>query len=94
MKKPPKTVAFQLDATSYRRLEEYGKKQGMSAGQFARELVNRALDSDKEDLLDALNILALKMDDTHTDIKKFRGDFSNDLKEIVKILRILSERSG
>jgi hypothetical protein len=94
MKKTPKTVAFQLDATSYRRLEEYGKKHKMSAGQYARELVSRALDSDKEDLLDALNLLAQKMDDTHADIKNFRGDFSNDLKEIVKILRILSERSG
>jgi hypothetical protein len=94
MKKPPRTVAFQLDAQRTRRLEEHGKKYGMSAGQYARELVTRALDSDREDLLDALNLLAGKMDETHSDVKKFRGDLSHDLKEIVKLLQKFAERKG
>lgn len=87
MKKQPKTVAFQLDAQRTRRLEEYGKKYGMSAGQYARELVFRALDSDNEDILNALNLLAGKLDETHTDVKKFRSDMSHDLKELIKLLQ-------
>lgn len=87
MKKQPKTVAFQLDAQRHRRLEEYGKKYKMSAGQYARELVIRALDSDSEDILNALNLLAGKLDETHTDVKKFRSDMSHDLKELIKLLQ-------
>ena len=94
MKNQPKTVAFQLDAKRTRRLEQFGKKYKMSAGQYARELVIRSLDTDQEDLLEALNLLASKMDETDKDIQNLREVFSNDLQEIVKVLQVLVDRKN
>jgi hypothetical protein len=62
----------------------------MSAGQYARELIIRAIDSDREDLLDALNLLAGKVDETHTDVTTLRDDLRHDLKEIARVLKIIA----
>ena len=90
MRKRSVVISFGLDPSRVRKLEQYGKKYDMSVGQYARELIIRVLDSDREDLLDALNLLAGKMDETHTDVKTLRDDLRHDLKKIAGFLQAIS----
>jgi len=94
MKSPPQTVGFQLDFAHYQLLAKLGKKYQMSPGQYARELVLRALDANEEGIFEALNWLAATLTETkeevrqgREEVKKLRADVSHDLSEIVKALR-------
>lgn len=93
MKEQPKTVGFQLDPGHHRRLEERAKRYQMSPGQYAREIIIRALDSNEEGILEALNWLAEKANGAATaeDLSKFRGDVSADMNELKRVLTLLIE---
>lgn len=86
MKKPAKTIGFQLDAQHYQRLEKLGRRYSLSAGQYAREIIIRALDSNEEGIIDALNLLAQKLDDIHGDVKGTKNDLQKDNGLILKLL--------
>jgi plasmid stability protein len=93
VKEQPKTVGFQLDNGHHRRLEERAQRYQMSPGQYAREIIIRALDSNEEGIFEALNWLAEKANGAATaeDLSKFRGDVSHNMKEIVKALESLNQ---
>ncbi len=93
MKEQPKTVGFQLDPGHHRRLEERARRYQMSPGQYARELIIRALDSNEEGILQGLNLIAGKVCETATaeDLSKFRGEVTHNMKEIVKSLESLNQ---
>lgn len=93
MKEQPKTVGFLLDPGHHRRLEERAKRYQMSPGQYAREIIIRALDSNEEGILEALNWLAEKANGAATaeDLSKFRGDVSADMNELKRVLTLLIE---
>lgn len=93
MKEQPKTVGFQLDSGHHRRLEERAQRYQMSPGQYAREIIIRALDANEEGIFEALNWLAEKAGGAATaeELAKFRGDVSNDMKEIVRVLKSLDQ---
>lgn len=93
MKEQPKTVGFQLDNGHHRRLEERAQRYQMSPGQYAREIVIRSLDANEEGIFEALNLLADKADGAATaeELSKFRSDVSNDMKEIVRVLKSLDQ---
>jgi signal transduction histidine kinase len=87
MKGEPKTIGFQLDAAHHKRLSEIAKRYKMSAGQYAREVVIRSLDSNEEGLLDALNLLAEKLDENQNTVSNLRKDLSHDLAGVVQLLQ-------
>lgn len=93
MKEQPKVVGFQLDKGHYRRLEKMAERYNMSAGQYARELVIRALDSNDEGILQGLNLIAGKVCEAATadDLSKFRGEVTHNMKEIIKALGSLDQ---
>ena len=65
----------------------------MSAGQYARELVLRSLDSNDEGLLNALNLLAEKFDENQNTVSNLRKDLSHDLAGVVQLLQqILNQK--
>lgn len=93
MKNEPKTIGFQLDAAYHKRLSEIAKRYKMSAGQYARELVLRSLDSNDEGLLNALNLLAEKFDENQNTVSNLRKDLSHDLAGVVQLLQqILNQK--
>jgi plasmid stability protein len=91
VKEQPKTVGFQLDPGHHRRLEERAQRYQMSPGQYAREIIIRALDSNEEGIFEALNWLAEKANGAATaeDISKLRSNVSTDMKEIARVLGLL-----
>lgn len=93
MKEQPKTVGFQLDPGHHRRLEERARRYNMSPGQYARELIIRALDSNEEGILQGLNLIAGKVSEAATaeDLSKFRGEITHNMKEIIKALGSLDQ---
>ena len=93
MKEKPKTIGFQLDSGHLKRLEERAQRYQMSPGQYAREIVIRALDANEEGIFEALNWLAEKASGAATaeELSKFRSDVSNDMKEIVRVLKSLDQ---
>jgi hypothetical protein len=93
VKEQPKTVGFQLDPAHHRRLEERAQRYQMSPGQYAREIIIRSLDSNEEGILEALNWLAEKANGAATaeELSKFRGDVSNDMKELIRVLKSLEQ---
>jgi hypothetical protein len=93
VKEQPKTVGFQLDPGHYRRLEKMAQRYNMSPGQYARELVIRALNSNDEGILQGLNLIAGKVCEAATaeDLSKFRGEVTHNMKEIIKALGSLNQ---
>jgi hypothetical protein len=93
VKEKPKTIGFQLDSGHLKRLEERAQRYSMSPGQYAREIIIRALDANEEGIFEALNWLAEKAGGAATaeELSKFRGDVSHNMKEIVKALESLNQ---
>ncbi len=91
MKEQPKTVGFQLDPGHHRRLEERARRYNMSPGQYARDLIINALDSQEDGILQGLNIIAEKVNGAATteDVSKLRSNVSTDMKEIARVLGLL-----
>jgi replication initiation and membrane attachment protein DnaB len=98
-KEETKVIGFQLDKQRHRRLLEMAKRYQMSAGQYARELVIRSLDSNDEGILQALNMIfekvsenQIKLENLSSDTNLLRTDVSHDLKTLASMVEVTQKR--
>ena len=88
MKKQTHFISFATSAENFKRLKDLGKTHdNKSAHQYARDLVEAALEDKEGKLLQGLNLIAMKMTQLEKKIDEIKDELQESQEEEFEALR-------